>query len=112
RPLSEVVRRKLYSPRPIRQTDAHGLIGRRGPVGAAPSPEAVDPATHELSELVMSKFRFVHAADIHLDSPMRGLEADPEAPAALIRDASRAAFRNLIDMSIEERVAFVLIAGD
>jgi exonuclease SbcD len=60
----------------------------------------------------MSKFRFVHAADIHLDSPMRGLEADPEAPAALIRDASRAAFQNLIDMSIEERVAFVLIAGD
>jgi DNA repair exonuclease SbcCD nuclease subunit len=60
----------------------------------------------------MSEFRFLHAADIHLDSPMRGLEADPDAPVALIRDASRAAFRNLIDVAIEEQVAFVLIAGD
>jgi exonuclease SbcD len=60
----------------------------------------------------MSEFRFLNAADIHLDSPMRGLEADPDAPAALIRDASRAAFRNLIDLAIEEQVAFMLIAGD
>lgn len=60
----------------------------------------------------MSEFCFLHAADIHLDSPMRGLEADPDAPAKLIRQASRAAFRNLIDLAIEERVAFVLIAGD
>ena len=60
----------------------------------------------------MSEFCFLHAADIHLDSPMRGLEADPDAPAKLIREASRAAFRNLIDLAIEERVAFVLIAGD
>jgi len=60
----------------------------------------------------MSEFRFLHAADIHLDSPMRGLKADPDAPVALIRDASRATFRNLIDLAIDERVAFVLIAGD
>jgi exonuclease SbcD len=60
----------------------------------------------------MNEFRFLHAADIHLDSPMRGLEADPDAPAKLVREASRAAFRSLIDTAIEERVAFVLIAGD
>lgn len=60
----------------------------------------------------MSEFRFLHAADIHLDSPMRGLEADPDAPVGLIRDASRIAFRNLIDLAIDERVAFVLVAGD
>lgn len=60
----------------------------------------------------MSEFRFLHAADIHLDSPMRGLEADPDAPARLVREASRGAFRNLIDTAIAERVAFVLIAGD
>ncbi|MGH7114532.1 MAG: metallophosphoesterase family protein [Stellaceae bacterium] len=60
----------------------------------------------------MGEFRFLHAADIHLDSPMRGLEADPDAPAALLREASRTAFRNLIDVAIEEQVAFVLIAGD
>lgn len=60
----------------------------------------------------MGEFRFLHAADIHLDSPMRGLEADPDAPLTLLREASRAAFRNLIDAASEERVAFVLIAGD
>jgi DNA repair protein SbcD/Mre11 len=60
----------------------------------------------------MGEFRFLHAADIHLDSPMRGLETDPDAPAALLRGASRAAVRNLIDVAIAERVALVLIAGD
>lgn len=60
----------------------------------------------------MRRFCFVHAADIHLDSPLRGLEADPDAPADAIRQATRAAFRNLIDLAIEERAAFVLIAGD
>jgi DNA repair exonuclease SbcCD nuclease subunit len=60
----------------------------------------------------LSRFSFLHAADIHLDSPLRGLEADPDAPAEQIRTASRAAFRNLIDLAIEEEVAFVLIAGD
>ncbi len=60
----------------------------------------------------MAEFRFLHAADIHLDSPMHGLEADPEAPARLLREASREAFRNLVATAIEERVAFVLIAGD
>jgi DNA repair exonuclease SbcCD nuclease subunit len=60
----------------------------------------------------MRDFRFLHTADIHLDSPMRGLEADPDAPIKLVREASRAAFRNLIDTAINERVAFLLIAGD
>jgi hypothetical protein len=60
----------------------------------------------------MAEFRFLHAADIHLDSPMRGLEADPDAPAQLLREATRRAFCNLVCMAIEEKVAFVLIAGD
>jgi predicted phosphodiesterase len=41
---------------------------------------------------------------------MRGLEADPDAPG--LRAATRAAFRNLVALALEERVAFVLIAGD
>lgn len=60
----------------------------------------------------MTEFCFLHAADIHLDSPMRGLEDDPDIPARRLREASRAAFRNLINLAIEERVACVLIAGD
>jgi exonuclease SbcD len=65
-----------------------------------------------MRELVMAEFRFLHAADIHLDSPMRGLEADPDAPVRRLREASRAAFRNLITTAIEEKAAFLLIAGD
>jgi DNA repair exonuclease SbcCD nuclease subunit len=57
-------------------------------------------------------FRFLHAADIHLDSPLIGLEAYDDAPVEEIRGATRRAFDNLIDLAIEEDVDFVLIAGD
>jgi len=60
----------------------------------------------------MPNFRFLHAADLHLDSPLRGLEADPSAPAELIRGATRKALGRLVDLAIEEIVDFVLIAGD
>ena len=55
---------------------------------------------------------FLHAADIHLDSPLRGLERYEGAPAERIRGASRKAFVRLIDLAIEKRVDFVAIAGD
>jgi exonuclease SbcD len=60
----------------------------------------------------MSTFRFLHAADIHLDSPLRGLEAYPGAPVELLRSATREAFRALTDYAISEEVAFLVIAGD
>jgi exonuclease SbcD len=55
---------------------------------------------------------FLHAADIHLDSPLKGLERYEGAPVDRIRGATRAAFSRLIDLAIEKRVDFVLIAGD
>ena len=57
-------------------------------------------------------FRFIHAADIHLDSPLRGLESYPDAPVEQIRGAARRAFDNLVDLAIDEGAAFVLLAGD
>ena len=57
-------------------------------------------------------FTFLHAADIHLDSPLRGLEAYADAPVNQLRQATRRAFDSLIDLAIAERVAFVLLAGD
>lgn len=56
--------------------------------------------------------KFIHTADIHLDSPLKGLEAHADAPVEEIRGATRRAFDNLIDMAIEEAVDFILIAGD
>jgi len=57
-------------------------------------------------------FKFIHAADIHLDSPLRRLERYEGAPVARIRDASRRALVNLVELALAEEVDFVLIAGD
>lgn len=56
--------------------------------------------------------RFLHAADIHLDSPLRGLSAYEGAPVELLRTATRAAFIRLIDTALDEEVDFLVIAGD
>ena len=57
-------------------------------------------------------FKFIHAADIHLDSPLRGLEQYEGAPIQQIRDAVRRSLSNLVDTAIDQQVAFVLISGD
>jgi DNA repair protein SbcD/Mre11 len=56
--------------------------------------------------------RFVHCADLHLDSPLRGLERYEGAPAQDMREATRRAFANVVDLALEREVDFVLIAGD
>jgi DNA repair protein SbcD/Mre11 len=56
--------------------------------------------------------KFIHTADIHLDSPLRGLEVHEDAPVEEIRGATRRSFDNLIDLTIDEEVDFILIAGD
>lgn len=58
------------------------------------------------------KFTFIHAADIHLDSALHGLERYEGAPVEEIRSATRRAFDNLIELAIDEEVAFVLLVGD
>lgn len=40
--------------------------------------------------------KFIHAADIHLDSPLTGLSAYRDAPVDLLRTATRDAFSNLV----------------
>lgn len=60
----------------------------------------------------MTDFRFLHAADIHLDSPLRGLSRYEGLPEDDIRGATRAAFDNLVQRAIDEAVDFVIIAGD
>jgi DNA repair exonuclease SbcCD nuclease subunit len=56
--------------------------------------------------------RFLHCADIHLDSPLQRLAQHEGAPAALARGASRRAFENLVTLALATPVDFVLIAGD
>ncbi len=54
----------------------------------------------------------MHAADIHLDSPLKGLAGQEGAAAERIRTATREALDRLVGRAIEERVAFLLLAGD
>lgn len=56
--------------------------------------------------------KFIHAADLHLDSPLRGLSKYEGAPVDELRLATREALKNLVRLAESERVDFVLIAGD
>ena len=57
-------------------------------------------------------FKFIIAADVHLDSPMQGLSRYEGAPLDVLRGATREAFGNLISLAMEEKVAFLLLSGD
>lgn len=56
--------------------------------------------------------KLLHAADLHLDSQLRGLDRYDGAPLERIRHATRHAFENLIALAIDEAVDLVLLAGD
>lgn len=56
--------------------------------------------------------KIVHSADIHLDSPLKSLALRDETLRDTIEAATRAAFTRLIDITLSERAAALLIAGD
>ena len=51
--------------------------------------------------------KFLHAADIHLDSPLAGLRAR-DVPEGVIRHCTRRAFAAMVDLARDEDVAFVV----
>jgi len=57
-------------------------------------------------------FRFLHCADLHLDSPFEGLQADDPEIAAVLRDATFKAFENVVELGRRERVDFLIVSGD
>lgn len=57
-------------------------------------------------------FQFLHAADLHLDSPLRGMSVLGDELARQVRMAPRRALENMVDFAIRREVAFVIIAGD
>jgi exonuclease SbcD len=60
----------------------------------------------------MTAYRFIHAADIHLDSPLRSLALRDPRLAEFIGNASRLVFTRIIDLCLEEQVQALLLAGD
>jgi DNA repair exonuclease SbcCD nuclease subunit len=58
-------------------------------------------------------FRFLHTGDLHLDSPFVGLTIEaPVAVAETLREATLRSWQTIVQLAIDERVDFVLVAGD
>ena len=57
-------------------------------------------------------FRFVHTADIHLDSPLRSLALKDQDASELVANATRQSFARTIDLCLSEEVDALIIAGD
>lgn len=60
----------------------------------------------------MADIRFIHAADLHLDSPFKGLAGLPAEHLRKVREGTFLAFQNLINYAIDTKPDFVLIVGD
>ena len=60
----------------------------------------------------MAQLRFIHTADLHLDTPFRGLSNWNPELAERLKDATFIAFSNIIDLCLQEKVDFLVIAGD
>ena len=60
----------------------------------------------------MSIIKFVHAADLHLDSPFKGIQKASGEVGERLREATFQAYGNIVGLCIRERVDALLIAGD
>lgn len=60
----------------------------------------------------MTQCSFLHAADVHLDSPLSHLRRLDEGTARRLQSASRRSMQNIVQTAIERQVAAVVIAGD
>lgn len=56
--------------------------------------------------------RFIHAADLHIDSSLSSLRPRPSGEGNGFAAATRHAFRNLVDHAVANDVDFVVLAGD
>lgn len=61
---------------------------------------------------MIQTIRFLHTADLHLDSPLKSLARRDPALAAHVENATREALTRLIDLCLEEQVHMLLLAGD
>ncbi|WP_028402503.1 metallophosphoesterase family protein [Ectobacillus panaciterrae] len=61
----------------------------------------------------MRPLTFIHAADLHLDSPFKGMEANvPPVLFERMKESTFRSFARVIDRAVQERVDFVVLSGD
>ncbi|WP_244833588.1 DNA repair exonuclease [Clostridium sp. BJN0001] len=57
----------------------------------------------------MKKIKFLHTADIHLDTPFSGMNSND---ASKEREYLKVVFKNIIDLALEKNVDIIIMAGD
>lgn len=62
--------------------------------------------------MLMKKISFIHAADLHLDSPMVGLRHLPDRIFNRLRESTFHSLKKITRVAIEKDVDFVILAGD
>lgn len=60
----------------------------------------------------LKEIRFIHTADLHLDSPFLGLSHLPKDIFNRIQESTFIAFEKIIDAALERNVDFIVIVGD
>jgi DNA repair protein SbcD/Mre11 len=60
----------------------------------------------------METIRFFHVADLHLDSPFKGLKHLPKEMFERIHNSTFASFEKVVKEAIERRIDFMILSGD
>ena len=79
---------------------------------AAPARERPELSGTRSKTMNMEPLRFVHAADLHLDSPFRGIGDASASLKDKLQAATLVALRRVVAHTIESKSDFLVIAGD
>ncbi|GIO95946.1 exonuclease SbcCD subunit D [Paenibacillus lautus] len=60
----------------------------------------------------MASFRFMHAADLHLDSPFIGISGLDDNLRSFVQESTFRALERLVQLAIDQHVDFIVISGD
>ncbi|MGM1046951.1 MAG: metallophosphoesterase family protein [Bacillota bacterium] len=60
----------------------------------------------------MLPFRFIHAADLHLDSPFAGMSGLTDRVRKYLQQSTFIALDRMVQLAVREKVDFVVISGD
>jgi DNA repair exonuclease SbcCD nuclease subunit len=61
---------------------------------------------------IVKPFSYIHTADLHLDSPFKGISEINDEISSELTEATFKSFNKIIDLCIEKQVDFLLIVGD
>jgi exonuclease SbcD len=84
----------------------------KAPLAITVAPPAKHASTNAGRIYAMRRYRFVHAADLHLDSPFRALLQDAPHLTSELRNATFRTYESIVDLCIERQVDALLVAGD